>query len=123
MDFRKLKRNGIIIAEALTRYMYNLSDKVIKCMTTQCMSPHTKTVVVLYHFCFISFPQCVIQLYYHPQGFTKRCAGFQGPHGKLLVILLHVQRQVLPSGGSFMGTGERLHCQKPECVCVITSAS
>uniref|UniRef100_A0A8C4GEG0 BOS complex subunit NCLN n=1 Tax=Dicentrarchus labrax TaxID=13489 RepID=A0A8C4GEG0_DICLA len=32
VDFRKLKRNGIIIAEALARYMYNLSDKVIKCM-------------------------------------------------------------------------------------------
>ncbi|XP_069571505.1 BOS complex subunit ncln [Brachyistius frenatus] len=27
VDFRKLKRNGIIIAEALGRYMYNLSDK------------------------------------------------------------------------------------------------
>ncbi|XP_051271518.1 nicalin-1-like [Dicentrarchus labrax] len=27
VDFRKLKRNGIIIAEALARYMYNLSDK------------------------------------------------------------------------------------------------
>uniref|UniRef100_A0AAQ5YH50 BOS complex subunit NCLN n=1 Tax=Amphiprion ocellaris TaxID=80972 RepID=A0AAQ5YH50_AMPOC len=28
VDFRKLKRNGIIIAEALAWYMYNLSDKV-----------------------------------------------------------------------------------------------
>ncbi|XP_030586334.1 nicalin-1 [Archocentrus centrarchus] len=27
VDVRKLKRNGIIIAEALARYMYNLSDK------------------------------------------------------------------------------------------------
>ncbi|XP_073325225.1 BOS complex subunit ncln [Pagrus major] len=27
VDFRKLKRNGVIIAEALARYMYNLSDK------------------------------------------------------------------------------------------------
>ncbi|XP_035518269.1 nicalin-1 [Morone saxatilis] len=27
VDFRKLKRNGLIIAEALARYMYNLSDK------------------------------------------------------------------------------------------------
>ncbi|XP_072239289.1 BOS complex subunit ncln [Leuresthes tenuis] len=27
VDFRKLKRNGIIIAETLARYMYNLSDK------------------------------------------------------------------------------------------------
>ncbi|KAM7401797.1 hypothetical protein PAMP_017076 [Pampus punctatissimus] len=27
VDFRKLKRNGIIIAEALARYMFNLSDK------------------------------------------------------------------------------------------------
>ncbi|XP_071402787.1 BOS complex subunit NCLN [Centroberyx affinis] len=27
VDFRKLKRNGIIIAESLARYMYNLSDK------------------------------------------------------------------------------------------------
>ncbi|KAF7668583.1 hypothetical protein LDENG_00001850 [Lucifuga dentata] len=27
MDFRKLKRNGIIIAESLARYMFNLSDK------------------------------------------------------------------------------------------------
>ncbi|XP_045884757.1 nicalin-1-like [Micropterus dolomieu] len=27
VDFRKLKRNGIIIAEALARFMYNLSDK------------------------------------------------------------------------------------------------
>ncbi|KAF3689597.1 Nicalin-1 Nicastrin-like protein 1 Precursor [Channa argus] len=27
VDFRKLKRNGIIIAEALALYMYNLSDK------------------------------------------------------------------------------------------------
>ncbi|XP_041814920.1 nicalin-1 [Chelmon rostratus] len=27
MDFRKLRRNGVIIAEALARYMYNLSDK------------------------------------------------------------------------------------------------
>uniref|UniRef100_A0A669B7V7 BOS complex subunit NCLN n=1 Tax=Oreochromis niloticus TaxID=8128 RepID=A0A669B7V7_ORENI len=35
VDFRKLKRNGIIIAEALARYMYNLSDKVTECMKTQ----------------------------------------------------------------------------------------
>lgn len=28
VDFRKLKRNGVIIAEALARYMFNLSDKV-----------------------------------------------------------------------------------------------
>ncbi|XP_035008058.1 nicalin-1-like [Hippoglossus stenolepis] len=27
VDFRKMKRNGIIIAEALAQYMYNLSDK------------------------------------------------------------------------------------------------
>ncbi|XP_037535127.1 nicalin-1-like [Nematolebias whitei] len=27
VDFRKLKRNGLIVAEALARYMYNLSDK------------------------------------------------------------------------------------------------
>ncbi|XP_070815279.1 BOS complex subunit NCLN [Chaetodon trifascialis] len=27
VDFRKLRRNGVIIAEALARYMYNLSDK------------------------------------------------------------------------------------------------
>ncbi|KAM4613246.1 BOS complex subunit ncln [Polymixia lowei] len=27
VDFRKLKRNGVIIAESLARYMYNLSDK------------------------------------------------------------------------------------------------
>ncbi|XP_042262878.1 nicalin-1-like [Thunnus maccoyii] len=27
VDFRKLKRNGILIAEALARYMFNLSDK------------------------------------------------------------------------------------------------
>ncbi|XP_059185884.1 nicalin-1-like [Centropristis striata] len=27
VDFRKMKRNGVIIAEALARYMYNLSDK------------------------------------------------------------------------------------------------
>ncbi|XP_029947274.1 nicalin-1 [Salarias fasciatus] len=27
VDFRRLKRNGIIVAEALARYMYNLSDK------------------------------------------------------------------------------------------------
>ncbi|XP_054473225.1 nicalin-1-like [Anoplopoma fimbria] len=27
VDFRKMKRNGIIIAEALARFMYNLSDK------------------------------------------------------------------------------------------------
>nr|XP_046241283.1 nicalin-1-like [Scatophagus argus] len=27
VDFRKMKRNGIIIAETLARYMYNLSDK------------------------------------------------------------------------------------------------
>lgn len=30
VDLRKLKRNGVIVAEALARYMYNLSDKVIK---------------------------------------------------------------------------------------------
>ncbi|KAM3622057.1 uncharacterized protein V6R79_019858 [Siganus canaliculatus] len=27
VDFRKMKRNGVIIAETLARYMYNLSDK------------------------------------------------------------------------------------------------
>ncbi|XP_040014994.1 nicalin-1 [Xiphias gladius] len=27
VDFRKLKRNGVIVAEALAQYMYNLSDK------------------------------------------------------------------------------------------------
>uniref|UniRef100_A0A674MH68 Nicalin n=1 Tax=Takifugu rubripes TaxID=31033 RepID=A0A674MH68_TAKRU len=30
VDLRKLKRNGMIVAEALARYMYNLSDKVIR---------------------------------------------------------------------------------------------
>lgn len=30
VDLRKLKRNGMIVAEALARYMYNLSDKVIQ---------------------------------------------------------------------------------------------
>uniref|UniRef100_A0AAX7TSP9 BOS complex subunit NCLN n=1 Tax=Astatotilapia calliptera TaxID=8154 RepID=A0AAX7TSP9_ASTCA len=38
VDFRKLKRNGIIIAEALARYMYNLSDKVTECMKTHRIS-------------------------------------------------------------------------------------
>lgn len=28
MDIRKLKRNTVVVAEALARYMYNLSDKV-----------------------------------------------------------------------------------------------
>ncbi|KAM6947948.1 BOS complex subunit ncln [Lycodopsis pacificus] len=28
VDYRKMKRNGLIIAEALARYMYNLSDKI-----------------------------------------------------------------------------------------------
>uniref|UniRef100_A0A8C2X578 BOS complex subunit NCLN n=1 Tax=Cyclopterus lumpus TaxID=8103 RepID=A0A8C2X578_CYCLU len=28
VDFRKMKRNGVIIAEALARYMYNISDEV-----------------------------------------------------------------------------------------------
>uniref|UniRef100_A0A3Q4HS52 BOS complex subunit NCLN n=1 Tax=Neolamprologus brichardi TaxID=32507 RepID=A0A3Q4HS52_NEOBR len=41
VDFRKLKRNGIIIAEALARYMYNLSDKVTECMKTQ----HTVNII------------------------------------------------------------------------------
>ncbi|KAI4827927.1 hypothetical protein KUCAC02_031284 [Chaenocephalus aceratus] len=27
VDFRKMKRNGVIVAETLARYMYNLSDK------------------------------------------------------------------------------------------------
>uniref|UniRef100_A0A8C7XA55 BOS complex subunit NCLN n=1 Tax=Oryzias sinensis TaxID=183150 RepID=A0A8C7XA55_9TELE len=30
VDFRKLKRNGLIIAETLARFMYNLTDKVNK---------------------------------------------------------------------------------------------
>lgn len=53
VDIRKLKRNGIIIAEALARYMYNLSDKVNKCMKTECMYPNMETVLssfVLFHF-------------------------------------------------------------------------
>lgn len=29
-----MKRNGVIVAETLARYMYNLSDKVIKCIQT-----------------------------------------------------------------------------------------
>lgn len=33
VDFGKLKRNGLIVAEALARYMYNLSDKVSGCKT------------------------------------------------------------------------------------------
>lgn len=28
VDLRKLKRNGVIVAEALARFMYGLSDKV-----------------------------------------------------------------------------------------------
>lgn len=51
MDFRKLKRNGVVIAEALARYMYNLSDKVDKCMETECVCPSTETVV--FHHLFI----------------------------------------------------------------------
>lgn len=40
VDLRKLKRNGIIVAEALARYMYNLSDKVIK--RTKCAQTKKK---------------------------------------------------------------------------------
>lgn len=28
VDLRKLKRNGVVVAEALARFMYGLSDKV-----------------------------------------------------------------------------------------------
>ena len=47
VDFRKLKRNGVVIAEALARYMYNLSDKVDKCMETECVFPSTETMVFI----------------------------------------------------------------------------
>lgn len=50
MDFRKLKRNGIIIAEALARYMYNLSDKVTECMKTQ----HTENIIKKFHYVSIA---------------------------------------------------------------------
>lgn len=42
VDLRKLKRNGIIVAEALARYMYNLSDKVIK--WTECAQTKNKKI-------------------------------------------------------------------------------
>lgn len=54
VDLRKLKRNGVIIAEALARYMYNLSEKVIKCRKTECTYPNTETVVFNNFFYFIS---------------------------------------------------------------------
>ena len=65
MDFRKLKRNGVILAEALARYMYNLSDKVDKCMETECMCPSTETMVfIIYQFIFFGtrFNVCLIFL-------------------------------------------------------------
>lgn len=50
MDFRKLRRNGVIIAEALARYMYNLSDKVITCMKPDCMYLNTETLLFIIGF-------------------------------------------------------------------------
>lgn len=35
MDLRKLKRNAVIVAEALARFMYKLSEKVNKCTTAE----------------------------------------------------------------------------------------
>lgn len=44
VDLRKLKRNGMIVAEALARYMYNLSDKVIQ--MTQDAQTKAKTMAI-----------------------------------------------------------------------------
>lgn len=44
VDLRKLKRNGMIVAEALARYMYNLSDKVIQ--RTQDAQTKSKTTAI-----------------------------------------------------------------------------
>lgn len=44
VDLRKLKRNGMIVAEALARYMYNLSDKVIQ--RAQDAQTKAKTMVI-----------------------------------------------------------------------------
>lgn len=106
MDFRKLKRNGIIIAEALARYMYNLSDKVTECMKTQ----HTVNIIKaesifsLRQHCFkiamLMCHNCVRVCFFFPQGFTKGCASFQGPAGKFPVILIGMYREVLTSGVS-----------------------
>lgn len=44
VDLRKLKRNGMIVAEALARYMYNLSDKVTQ--RAQDAQTKAKTMVI-----------------------------------------------------------------------------
>lgn len=97
MDFRKLKRNGVVIAEALARYMYNLSDKVDKCMETECVCPSTETVVFHHLFIYLfvylsSILMCVSSFHNLLQGHAKRCAGLQGPDGNFPRILINMQR-------------------------------
>lgn len=103
MDFRKLKRNGIIIAEALARYMYNLSDKVTEYMKTQ----HTVNIIKaesifsLRRYCFkIAMLMCHNCVLFFHIGFTEGCASFQGPAGKFPIILIGMYRQLLTSGVS-----------------------
>lgn len=89
VDSRKMKRNGIIIAEALARYMYNFSDKVIEIPTNNWM--HLSYL----HILWLNIPSsfyCVINLDYILQGFTKRYASFQGSIGKLASLFCSVKR-------------------------------
>lgn len=81
MDFRKLKRNGIIIAEALARYMYNLSDKVTECMKTQ----HTVNIIkaestfLLRQHCFkIAMLMCHYGVFIFHKGSPKDVQVFKG---------------------------------------------
>lgn len=43
VDLRKLKRNGVIVAEALARFMYRLSEKVTIEFDYH---PSTETIVI-----------------------------------------------------------------------------
>lgn len=71
VELRKLKRNGIIIAEALARYMYNLSEKVILIFDYRFL------------FNFISIWIGDSSFFYPLLGLAKRRAGVQGPFGKV----------------------------------------
>lgn len=79
MDIRKLKRNAVIVAEALVRYMYNLSDKVrgklcgdFFFLHLKCCQRVAEVLMLLTSFAFSLF---------YGAGFSKRIASLQGKFG------------------------------------------
>lgn len=90
VDLRKLKRNGMIVAEALARYMYNLSDKVIQ--RAQDAQTNAKTMV-------ININSNIRIVFLFHKGSPKDVQVFKGQMVRLAAIFNKFSTTILTSSG------------------------